>query len=102
MKRFKNILFFTDRDEGLISVLSKVIALSNANDAWLTIIDVTPDSGLADYINQAYHIDLNAQLREQRLQALKQIKESYNDMGVPVNTRLVTGTLHRGYPGRAT
>ena len=71
MKRFKNILFFADCDEGLISALSKVIALSKANDAWLTIMDVTPDSGLADHINQTYDIDLNAQLREQRLQALK-------------------------------
>ncbi len=91
MKRFKNILFFADRDEGLISPLSKVIALSKANDARLTIMDVTPDSGLAEYINKTYDIDLNARLREQRQQALEKITESYTDMGVPVYTKVVTG-----------
>lgn len=91
MKRFKNILFFADRDEGLISALSRIISLSKANDARLTIMDVTPDSGLAEYINRTYDIDLNAQLREQRLQALEKITESYADMGVPVYTRVVTG-----------
>jgi nucleotide-binding universal stress UspA family protein len=91
MKRFKNILFFADRHDGLTSTLSRVIALSKANGARLTIMDVTPDSGLADYINQTYDIDLNAQLREQRLQTLEQLIASHATMDVPVSIRVVTG-----------
>jgi len=91
MKRFKNILFFADRHDGLTSTLSRVIALSKANNARLTIMDVTPDSGLADYFNQTYDIDLNARLREQRLQSLEQLTASHATMDVPVSIRVVTG-----------
>ena len=91
MKRFKNILFFADRHDGLSSTLSRVVALSNSNNAKLTIMDVTPDSGLADYINKTYDIDLNAQLRDQRMQMLNQLIEPLNDMNGTVDTRVVTG-----------
>ena len=91
MKRFKNILFFADRHDGLSSTLSRVVALSKSNNAKLTIMDVTPDSGLADYINKTYDIDLNTQLRDQRLHMLKQLIEPLNEMNVAVDTRVVTG-----------
>lgn len=54
-------------------------------------MDVTPDSGLADYINKTYDIDLNTQLRDQRLHMLKQLIEPLNEMNVAVDTRVVTG-----------
>ncbi len=91
MKRFKNILFFADRHDGLTSTLNRVIALSKSNNAKLTIMDVTPDSGLADYINKTYDIDLNTQLRDQRLHMLKQLIEPLNEMSGAVDTQVVTG-----------
>jgi nucleotide-binding universal stress UspA family protein len=91
MKRFKNILFFADRHDGLSSTLNRIVALAISNNAKLTIMDVTPDSGLADYINKTYDIDLNAQLRDQRLQMLNQLVEPLSDIKGTVDTRVVTG-----------
>jgi len=91
MKRFKNILFFADRHDGLSSTLNRIVALAISNNAKLTIMDVTPDSGLADYINKTYDIDLNAQLRDQRLQMLNQLAETLSDIKGTVDTRVVTG-----------
>ena len=91
MNRFKNILFFADHHGGLESTLDRVISLLRTNSARLTIMDVTPESGLADYINQTYSIDLNAQLREERLKALEQTIQPYIDMGIPIYTKVVTG-----------
>ena len=92
MKRFKNILFIADREDGLGLALERAVALSHSNQARLTVMDVTPDSGLADYIRRSYAIDLNAQLREQRLGALEALTRPYTDNNVSLYTTVVTGT----------
>lgn len=51
MKRFKNILLFADHHDRLGSALDRVMSLLKSNNARLTVMDVTPDSGLAEYIN---------------------------------------------------
>jgi len=91
MKRFKNILFVADREDGLDAALQRAVALSQSNDARLTVMDVTPDSGLADYIRRSYAIDLNAQLREQRLMALEALTQPYTEAGISLYTTVVTG-----------
>ena len=91
MKRFKNILFFADHDNGLKNGLDRVVTLTKTNSARLTIMDVIPESGLSDYINRTYSLDLNAQLRENRLQALEQLIAPYSNMGIPIYTKVVTG-----------
>jgi len=91
MKRFKNILFVADRQDGLSAALDRAVGVSQTNAARLTVMDVTPDSGLADYVNRTYGVDLNAQLREQRLQALEALTQPYTDAGVPVYAKVVTG-----------
>jgi nucleotide-binding universal stress UspA family protein len=65
--------------------------VSQTNAARLTVMDVTPDSGLADYVKRTYGVDVNAQLREQRLQALETLTQPYTDAGVPVYAKVVTG-----------
>lgn len=92
MKRFRNILFVADRSDGLSIALDRAVALSQSNDARLTIMDVTPDAGLAGLVQQAYDVDLNAQLRRQRLEILEALAASYTDAGIPVYTTVVTGT----------
>jgi len=92
MKRFKNILFVADREDGLGTALERAVALSQSNGARLTVMDVTPESGLADYIRRSYAIDLNAQLREQRLMALEALTRPYSDAGISLYTTVVTGT----------
>ena len=83
MKRFKNILFVADREDGLGASLDRAAAVAQTNGARLTVMDVTPDSGLADYVRRTYAVDLNAQLREQRLQALQTLVQPYADAGLP-------------------
>ena len=92
MKRFKNILFVADREDGLGASLDRAAAVAQTNGARLTVMDVTPESGLADYVRRTYSLDLNAQLREQRLQALQTLVQPYADAGLPPYTTVATGT----------
>lgn len=92
MKRFKNILFFADRDDGLKNSLDRIVRLSESNSARLTIMDVTPKSELSDFIDRTYSVNLNEQLREKRLQALEQLVDPYSDSGIPIYTKVVSGT----------
>jgi universal stress protein E len=91
MKRFKNILFLADRDTGLSASLDRAVDVAETNDARLTVMDVTAEIGLADYIQRTYSLDLNAQLREQRMQFLETLTQRYTDKGIPVYTRIASG-----------
>jgi nucleotide-binding universal stress UspA family protein len=91
MKRFKNILFLADRSDRLTAALDRAVDLAQTNGARLTVMDVTADIGLSDYIKRAYSVDLNAQVREQRLQFLETLAQPYIDRGVPVYTTVTTG-----------
>lgn len=92
MKRFKNILFIADREEAAEAALERAITVARNNEARLTVMDVTPDTGLADYFRQRYDIDLNAQLRENRLQSLDALVRGHADKGHAIYTKVVTGT----------
>jgi len=92
MKRFKNILFIADRDDSLQAALQRAVSLAKTNKARLTVMDVAPDAGLADYFRRSYGIDFNKQLREQRLESLEAITRPYNDAGIAVYTTVATGT----------
>lgn len=92
MKRFKNILFLADRSDRLTTALDRAVDLAQTNDARLTVMDVTAEVGLADYIKRAYSVDLNAQVREQHMQFLEALTRPYTDRGVSVYTKVVSGT----------
>jgi nucleotide-binding universal stress UspA family protein len=91
MKRFKNILFIADRDEGITAALDRAIATAETNGARLTVMDVVTEISLAGYIKRVHNVDLNAQLREQRLQFLETLAQPYTDRGIPVYTTVATG-----------
>jgi len=91
MKRFKNILFLADRNDRLTASLNRAVDLAQTNGARLTVMDVTAEIGLSDYIRRAYSIDLNAQVREQRMQFLQDLTQPYTDRGLSVYTTVVTG-----------
>jgi universal stress protein E len=93
MKRFKNILFVADRERGLDAALERAARLSQSNAARLTVMDVMPDAGLDSYLRRTYEINLNAQLKEQRLGFLDALTRPYTDAGVPIYTTVATGTL---------
>jgi nucleotide-binding universal stress UspA family protein len=92
MKRFKNILFVADREEAVEAGLERAIAVARTNAARLTVMDVTPDTGLTDYFRQRCGIDLNAQLRENRLQSLDALVRLRADKCHAIYTKVVTGT----------
>jgi len=92
MKRFKNILFVADRDDGLTTALDRAVAIAGSNDARLTVMDVTAEAGLADVVKQSYAIDLNQQIRQQRLETLEALVYPYTSTGTPIYTTVVTGT----------
>jgi len=92
MKRFKNILFVADREDGLGVALDRAVALAGSNGARLTVMDVVPEIGIADYIKRTYSVDLNAQLGSQRLEFLEGLTKSYADSGVPIYTTVACGT----------
>lgn len=92
MKRFRNILFYADRRDGLDVALERAVALSRSNDARLTVMDVAPEVGFADYLKRSYQLDVNAQLRAQTLESLEVLVRPYTDAGIPVYTTVVTGT----------
>jgi universal stress protein E len=91
MNRFKNILFVADREDGLQTALERAVAVARTNEARLTVMDITPDTGLAEHFRESYGIDLNAQLRENRLQALDALVRPYIDAGNAIYTTVVTG-----------
>jgi universal stress protein E len=92
MKRFKNILFVADRDDGLTTALDRAVAVAGSNDARLTVLDVTPEAGLADVVKQSYAVDLNQQIRQQRLETLEALVYPYTSTGTQIYTTVVTGT----------
>ena len=92
MKRFKNILFLADRSDSLTTSLDRAVDIAKTNDARLTVIDVTAEIALSDYIKRAHAIDLNAQVREQRLQFLEALTRPYTDKGFPIYTKVTSGT----------
>ena len=91
MKRFKNILFVADREDGLNAALDRAVALSQTNSARLTVIDVTPEAGLGDYVKKAYTVDLDKQIREQRQESLEALVQPYMADDIPVYTKVLTG-----------
>lgn len=91
MKRFRNILFIADREDGLDAGLDRAVALAGTNKARLTVMDVIPEVALAGYIKRTYAIDLNAQLKEQRLQSLESLTRPFIDRGIPIYTTVARG-----------
>mgnify|MGYP001815500556 FL=1 len=91
MKRFRNILFLADREDGITAGLERAVDLAGSNAARLTVMDVIPEVALSGYIKRTYDIDLNGQLKEQRLRSLELLTQRFTDQGVPVYTTVARG-----------
>jgi nucleotide-binding universal stress UspA family protein len=91
MKRFKNILYFADYPDTQSVMLDQAVALSKANDARLTVIDVTAEVEQATEIKKRFGIDLNAALCEHRLEQLEALTAPHADAAVMIHTQVLTG-----------
>ena len=77
MKRFKNILYFTDQPDDQSVMLARAVALAKTNRARLTVMDVIAEAEEAIEIQKRFDIDLNAVLRERRLEQLKGLTDPH-------------------------
>ena len=91
MKRFKNILYFADNPDTQYETLKRAVALAKTNDARLTVMDVTAEAEEAKEIEKRFGIDLNAILREHRLEQLEALTAPYAAAGVMIYTQVLTG-----------
>jgi nucleotide-binding universal stress UspA family protein len=91
MKRFKNILYFADQPNAQNKTLERAVALAKTNSARLTIMDVTAEAEEAAEIEKRFGIDLNAALRERRLEQLEGLTAPHSASGV-IYTNVLTGT----------
>jgi nucleotide-binding universal stress UspA family protein len=91
MKRFRNILFLADRDDGIAAGLERAVDLAGTNEARLTVMDVVPEVPLSGYLKRTYDIDLDEQMEDQRLRSLESLTRQYTDRGVPVYTTVARG-----------
>jgi nucleotide-binding universal stress UspA family protein len=77
MRDVKNILYFADGEFGPSSTFRRAIDLARQNHARLTLMDVTPESGLAADLIKRYGLADEAQQSEQRDAALTQLASDW-------------------------
>ena len=71
--------------------LERTAALAKTNDARLTVMDVTADAEEATEVEKRFGIDLNAALRERRLEQLEALTAPHAEAGVMIYTQVLTG-----------
>ncbi len=91
MKRFTNILYFADHPDTQRVTLERAAALAKTNDARLTVMDVTSEAEEAKEVEKRFGIDLNAALRERRLEQLEALTAPHAEAGVVIYTQVLTG-----------
>ncbi len=91
MERFKNILYFADNPDTRRVNLERAVALAKTNDARLTVMDVTAEAEEAKEVEKRFDIDLNAVLREHRLEQLEALTAPHAAAGVMIYTQVLTG-----------
>lgn len=92
MKRFKNILYHADGAESPSTSLDRAVALARSNNAALTIVDVVPESNLGSEVAQRFGLNLNALLRQRRLEELEVLTQPHRNSDVRIYTQVVSGT----------
>ena len=91
MKRFKNILYFADGDHEPGPALERAVALADANNARLTVMDVIEQQETPPQVQNTFGSDLNEILREHRRQALEEMVRPFNESDTIIYTQVLTG-----------
>lgn len=91
MKRFKNILYHADGNNPSAESLGRAVKLAQSNDAKLTIMDVIAESELTAEVERYHQFDLQNLLRQRRLEQLENLVEPYNDDGLSMRIRVISG-----------
>lgn len=93
MKRFKDILCVVDPEEACESALDRVVALTESNQANLTLVDVVPrviaGIGMAEGGPISDH--LQVEVVAERMRGLESVTEAYRQR-IDIQLKVLTGT----------
>lgn len=92
MKRFKNILFVSDRPGPEPAAFQSALALAEANRASLTVMDVVEPMTWSAEKQARFGTDLTLILRDRRHEELQAMTAPYTDRGLAIRTQVAVGT----------
>ena len=92
MKRFKNILFYTDDSSLGDNAFSRALRLAKSNQARLTVMDVIPNAELADEVKKRHDIDLNRLLIQKRRDEIENLLKPYQTDDLSFDIIVTSGT----------
>jgi nucleotide-binding universal stress UspA family protein len=92
MHRFKNILYVADGPPPQRKGLDRAVAVARANQARLTVLDVTEEVSVDWDPQRLRGPRLTEALVERRLCELEALTAPYEDAGVTIYTQVLTGT----------
>ncbi|MDX1335084.1 MAG: universal stress protein [Gammaproteobacteria bacterium] len=92
MKRFKNILFYTDESSLGDNAFSHALRLAKSNHARLTVMDVIPNAELADEVQKRHDIDLNRLLVQKRRAEIEKLLKPYQTDDLSIDVIVTSGT----------
>ena len=92
MKRFKNILFYTDASSLGDNAFSHALQLAKSNHARLTVMDVIPNAELADEVQKRHDIDLNRLLVQKRRAEIENLLKPYQTDALSIAIIVTSGT----------
>jgi nucleotide-binding universal stress UspA family protein len=92
MKRFKNILFYTDDSSLGDNAFSRALRLAKSNQARLTVMDVIPNAELADEVKKRHDIDLNRLLIQKRRDEIENLLKPYQTDDLSIDIIVTSGT----------
>jgi len=92
MKRFKNILFYTDESSLGDNAFIRALRLANSNHARLTVMDVIPKAELADEVHKRHDIDLNQLLIQKRRDEIENLLKPYQTDDLSIDIIVTSGT----------
>jgi len=92
MKRFKNILFYTDESSLGDNAFARALRLAKSNQARLTVMDVIPNAELADEVKKHHDIDLNRLLIQKRRDEIENLLKPYQADDLNIDIIVTNGT----------
>ena len=91
MKRFKNILYFADGAVESCSALERAIALTEANQAHLTVIDVIEEYAADQELEKRLGVKVEQLLHDKRIEELTLLIEPHQNKNTVIDTHVMSG-----------
>jgi nucleotide-binding universal stress UspA family protein len=91
MRRFRNILFLADSDEGSVTALGRALRLAERNGARLTVMDVLEPVETPPGLAERHGIDLAELLRQRRGEALERLLAPHVAADALIYTKVLFG-----------